>query len=234
MPLWSLRSHTRPPLVSLPYCITDRGKRNLTGRRHRGVLPVVASTPKQDLSSLCHSIQQGYYELCVENAGRPAAAALTQIVRSAARAFKAGHSMDRLRLEVEHGGFNEVHLKSGSCCLTESDKQYRRQFLDTVYITMQMLFLHDEGFDKSVAAALTWQREWTDADWSILSLVDTVLTGQANGEEQMAVQLDRALATSGASGGAATAHRPIAPQFIPVSQLVLMTVKVVQELKAEG
>ena len=62
---------------------------------------------------------------------------------------------------------------------------------------MQMLFLHDEGFDKSVAAALTWQREWTDADWSILSLVDTVLTGQANGEEQMAVQLDRALATSG-------------------------------------
>ena len=66
-----------------------------------------------------------------------------------------------------------------------------------VYITMQMLFLHDEGFDKSVAAALTWQREWTDADWSILSLVDTVLTGQANGEEQMAVQLDRALATSG-------------------------------------
>jgi len=66
-----------------------------------------------------------------------------------------------------------------------------------VYITMQMLFLHDEGFDKSVAAALTWQREWTDADWSILSLVDTVLTGQASGEEQMAVQLDRALATSG-------------------------------------
>jgi len=71
-------------------------------------------------------------QLCVENAGRPAAAALTQIVRSAAFAFKAGHSMDRLHLEVEHGGFNEVHLKSGSCCLTETDKQYRRQFLDTV------------------------------------------------------------------------------------------------------
>lgn len=171
--------------------------------------------------------------MCVENAGRPAAAALAQIVRAAACAFKAGHSMDRLRLEVEHGGFNEVNLTSGSCSLTETDKQYRQQFLDTVYITMQMLFLHDEGFDRSVATALTWQREWTDADWSILSLVDTVLTGQASGEEQMAVQLDRALATSGVSGGAATAHRPIAPQFIPVSQLVLMTMKVVQELKAE-
>lgn len=39
--------------------------------------------------------------------------------------------------------------------------------------------------------------------------------------------------TAGASGGAAAAHLPIAPQFIPVSQLVLMTIKVVQELKAE-
>ena len=170
MPLWSLRLITRPPLVSLPCCITDRGKRSLTCRdklRHRGVLHVVANASKQDLSSLCHSIQQGYYEvgrlepsvlcglsagevgavecpfyiravfccclqLCVENAGRPAAAALTQIVRSTACAFKAGHSMDRLRLEVEHGGFNEVHLTSGSCCLTETDKQYRRRFLDTV------------------------------------------------------------------------------------------------------
>lgn len=172
MPLWSLRLHTRPPLVSLPCCNTDRGRRSLTGRdklRHRGILHVVASASKQDLSSLCHSIQQGYYEvgrlgpsvscaaglcageigtmecafharlvfycclqLCVENAGRPAAAALTQMVRSAACAFKAGHSMDRLRLEVEHGGFNEVHLESGSCCLTETDKQYRTQFLDTV------------------------------------------------------------------------------------------------------
>ncbi len=172
MPLWSFRLHTRPPLVSLRCCITDRGKRSLTSRdilRNRGVLHVVASASKQDLSSLCHSIQQGNYEvgrlgpivlcatglfageigtvecafhvrpvfccclqLCVENAGRPAAAALTQMVRSAACAFKAGHSMDRLRLEVEHGGFNEVHLKSGSCCLTETDKQYRTQFLDTV------------------------------------------------------------------------------------------------------
>lgn len=73
----------------------------------------------------------------------------------------------------------------------------KRHVLVQVYITMQMLLLHDEGFDKSVATALTWQREWTEADWSILSVIDTVLTGQATGDEQMAVQLDRALATSG-------------------------------------
>lgn len=41
------------------------------------------------------------------------------------------------------------------------------------------------------------QREWTEDDWSILNIIDTVLTGQTSGEEQMAVQLDRALATSG-------------------------------------
>lgn len=62
---------------------------------------------------------------------------------------------------------------------------------------MQMLLLREEGFDKSVANALTWQREWTEADWSILSVVDTVLSGHASGEEQVAVRLDRALATSG-------------------------------------
>ena len=69
---------------------------------------------------------------CVENAGRPAAAALAELVRATACAFRDGHSMDKLRLEVEHGGLNEVNLKSGTCCLTETDKQYRRQFLDTV------------------------------------------------------------------------------------------------------
>ena len=40
--------------------------------------------------------------------------------------------MDRLRLEVEHGGFGEVALTSGSARLTETDKQYRKQFLDAV------------------------------------------------------------------------------------------------------
>ena len=71
-------------------------------------------------------------QLCVENAGRPAAAALTQVVRATACAFRDGHSMDRLRLEVEHGGYHEVNMTKGTCCLTETDKQYRRQFLDTV------------------------------------------------------------------------------------------------------
>ena len=62
---------------------------------------------------------------------------------------------------------------------------------------MQMLLLHSEGFDKGVKSAVTWQREWTEADSSILSIVDTVLTGQASGDELMSAKLDRALATGG-------------------------------------
>lgn len=43
---------------------------------------------------------------------------------------------------------------------------------------------------------------------------------------QSAVVFDRALATGGASGGAAAEKSVIAPQWVPVSQLVLLTMKV--------
>lgn len=66
-----------------------------------------------------------------------------------------------------------------------------------VYLTMQMLLLRSEGFDKGVKNAVTWQREWTEADASILSMVDTIISGQANEDEMIATKFDRALATSG-------------------------------------
>lgn len=34
---------------------------------------------------------------------------------------------------------------------------------------------------------------------------------------------------AGASGGVASAHQTVAPQFIPISQLVLMTIKAEKE-----
>lgn len=40
------------------------------------------------------------------------------------------------------------------------------------------------------------------------------------------VQFDRALATSGASGGVAAEKLVIAPQWVPISQIVLLTMKV--------
>ena len=47
-------------------------------------------------------------------------------------------------------------------------------------------------------------------------------------------QLEAAPRCAGASGGAASAARVIAPQFIPISQLVLLTVKVQRELQARA
>lgn len=64
---------------------------------------------------------------------------------------------------------------------------------------MQMIVLHGEGFNKGMASAITSQREWTDADWSTLSIIDTILAGQATEDEYTAVKLDRALATAGES-----------------------------------
>jgi hypothetical protein len=53
-----------------------------------------------------------------------------------------------------------------------------------------------------------------------------VLEGQRHGEEQSQVKFDRGLATKGASGGAVAEKMVIAPQWVPVTQLVLLTLKV--------
>lgn len=44
--------------------------------------------------------------------------------------------------------------------------------------------------------------------------------------QMQAVTLDRSLATAGASGGCASRCECISPHFIPLSQLVLLTLKV--------
>ena len=44
---------------------------------------------------------------------------------------------------------------------------------------------------------------------------------------QSVVVFDRALATGGASGGVAAEKSVIAPQWVPVTQLVLLTLKVI-------
>lgn len=41
-------------------------------------------------------------QLCAQNKGRSAAAALTKVVAAAIAAFDAGYSMERLRLELEY------------------------------------------------------------------------------------------------------------------------------------
>lgn len=72
-------------------------------------------------------------QLCIQNLGRPAAAALADLVRGAAEAFAAGYPLDRLRLELEFAGNGgEGAVDAAGYRLMESDKRYRQQWLDTV------------------------------------------------------------------------------------------------------
>ena len=65
--------------------------------------------------------------------GRPAAAALTNLVRGAVGAARAGHSSERLRLQLEFSGNGgEGAVDAAGYRLTESDRRYRLQWLDTV------------------------------------------------------------------------------------------------------
>lgn len=159
--------------------------------------------------------------------GRPAASALHDFVTAAAEAYLAGHSLDRLTLQLSVGGSRaaEFRMSSAGSRLTGSEMRYRAQWLEAIYVTLQRMGV--AGGEASGAAA-------RQADTWLLSIVHRVLEGQRTGEEQSFVKFDRALATGGASGGAAAERAVIAPQWVPVSQLVLLTMKVVNELREKN
>ncbi|GMH38610.1 hypothetical protein BSKO_06494 [Bryopsis sp. KO-2023] len=202
------------------------------GRRDAGFLPsrhveCHASNPGEfPLTKTAMEIEKLFLEVCVENSGRPAAAALTDFVGQAMEAFLAGYSLKKLLLEMEFGaGQEEIGFR-----LTASERSYRQQWLDTVYVAMQMLIAVDDG--EGGFHQVEPLRPWKEEDERLMTLVQRTLKGQMTGEEQALVKFDRALATRGASGGVASEERTISPQFVPVSQLVLLTSKVYKERMA--
>ena len=65
--------------------------------------------------------------------GRTAAAALTDVVRGAVLAARAGFSLERLRLQLEFcGDGGEGAVDVAGYRLTQSERRYRLQWLDTV------------------------------------------------------------------------------------------------------
>ncbi|CAI7777286.1 unnamed protein product [Closterium sp. NIES-54] len=266
----------------------------------------------RSLEELANSVEACFFEVCVSNSGRPAAMALHDLVAAAADAFLAGHSLQRLLLQLQYGGAEgeEFRMSEAGYRLTSSEQHYRTQWIKTVYLTMYRLhlqqpgssFIHmpasqqshgtpsssssssssssggSSGMDVSRAApglgmfegamppaseqpmfdaSGSSNRSGGDSSseetssssssnsvsmgaleglWEVVeeepwlgSIVDRVLEGQRTGEEQSLVHFDRALATAGASGGVAAERRVIAPQWLPISQLVLLTCKVVNE-----
>ena len=75
----------------------------------------------------------GCTQLCIQNMGRPAAAAVTDVVRGAVSAARAGLSLERLRLQLEYSGDDgEGAVDATGYRLTQSERCYRLQWLDTV------------------------------------------------------------------------------------------------------
>ncbi|KAK9839466.1 hypothetical protein WJX81_003902 [Elliptochloris bilobata] len=179
------------------------------------------------LVEVCSRIQQEYFELCLQNEGRPAAAALVALVRAGCQAHAAGISLERLLLELEHGWHLDHHVDSPGFWLTAADRTYRSQWLKTVYFTCEELSRDD-------AQRREQSLPQHDADGPLKNLVRRTLAGQQSGEEQALVAFDRALATSGASGGVAAERKVIAPQLVPISQIVLVALKCHRELKLSG
>ena len=91
---------------------------------------------KQGVSTRAESNQTKYLlllaQLCLQNNGRPAAAALVELVRAACEAYAAGISLERLVLELEHGGHIDHQVQSPGYWLTAADRSYRNQWLKTV------------------------------------------------------------------------------------------------------
>ena len=101
-----------------------------------------------------------------------------------------------------------------------------------VYVTLQMHALRQKGQAAFEAGAAL--RPWGADDSPLCRAVDRVLTGADSGDEQLSVVFDRALATRGASGGEAARQVTLAPQFVPLSQLVLLTLKAAAEQAEQG
>mmetsp|Transcript_5051 Transcript_5051/g.14527 ORF Transcript_5051/g.14527 Transcript_5051/m.14527 type:complete len:265 (-) Transcript_5051:450-1244(-) len=177
------------------------------------------------LPQLCEDIRDGYMELCAQNKGRSAAAALTKVVAAAIAAFDAGYSMERLRLELEYTSQASKGSSTGPR-LTSAELQYRVMWLDAVYITLQLVASLQGG--EVAAAAVRPLRPWQEEDRPLISIIRQTLHALAAGDPNF-VTFDRSLATGGASGGVAADARTVAPQFIPVSQLIMLTLKLLNE-----
>lgn len=96
-------------------------------------MPFMPLTRAVSVSSIENSLEvcaSFRMQLCVQNSGRPAAAALSQVVTAALQAFQAGYALDRLRLEMEHG--THTAIDAAGYRLMESERRYRTQWLDTV------------------------------------------------------------------------------------------------------
>ncbi|MCO5608564.1 hypothetical protein L7F22_062775 [Adiantum nelumboides] len=200
---------------------SSSGARGGGGSRSRGRIIHVARSygaARSSLTHICHRIELCFFEVCIRNLGRPAGLALHGFVSAAFEAFSCGYTREQVSLQLVFGSaaMHEFEVGMVGNRLTSIEERYRSQWLDTVHMTLQIL--NEEGYDAS-----------RSSDVHLYSTIKHVIEGQKSGDEQSVINFDRGLATKGASGGIVARKVEIAPQLVPISQLVLLTLKVVNE-----
>ena len=101
------------------------------------------------------SVWVAHAQLCLQNEGRPAAAALVGLVRAACQAYAQGIDLDLLLLELEHGGHADHHVNSPGFWLTAADRSYRSQWLKTV-LALSPQFWYDGQVRTATDDKILW------------------------------------------------------------------------------
>jgi len=175
----------------------------------------------EDLNEVVNRLESTFHEVCVLNLGRPAAAALTDLVAAGVAAYTQGVQLQMLLLQLQVAGGDELAL-SQRARLTSPEAQHRARWIHIIYAALHMRGHPFCGMGHKDLISV-------EALMPLAGQVGFVLQGEAARDEMQAVTLDRSLATAGASGGCASRCECISPHFIPLSQLVLLTLKVVRD-----
>eukprot|EP00210_Caulerpa_lentillifera_P000328 g321.t1 len=180
---------------------------------------------KQHSFYFAERIDNAFYEACIENLGRPAAAALADFVIAVLQCAQSGLSTDAIYLELQL-----INHESTEHQLTSSDHYYRKQWILAIFMTRALYHASLLGTDSTGEGAL---ESWKLDHPALVGVVWVIWRGLLLQDQSSMVQFDRSLATRGLSGGVATETRSIPPQFVPISQIVLLTLKHLDETKQD-
>eukprot|EP01026_Neomeris_dumetosa_P081818 TRINITY_DN925_c0_g4_i2.p2 TRINITY_DN925_c0_g4~~TRINITY_DN925_c0_g4_i2.p2 ORF type:complete len:227 (+),score=7.97 TRINITY_DN925_c0_g4_i2:275-955(+) len=181
---------------------------------------------KRELSKMCLAhlsdvVYSSFYQICVQNEGRSIADGLRDLVSGIVDATLRGKRLKDILREIEQGGSGEFKIDSPSYRFTASDLYYLHNWIKTVYFTTKLLPYAQakrmqEGIE--ILGALT-----DSIDQQLISIVQSTLKNWLSVEDGE-LELDKALQVDQVD------ERTISPQFMPFTQLILLTIQVRTEM----
>lgn len=175
-------------------------------------LCVVVTAMAVQLENCARAIAKSFRAACINNPEHePLGFVLDEFVRSSVDALTAGYDLRLLQFEVD------LLDDDSDRGLTECERAHRRRWLRAIRHTLDLLSSHEQKLHDS-------------EDVEIAALAGYVVHQQTL---SMGIQLERAIEISGGLGATQNAPSPVAPTLIPVSQLVLLTMRRVWQIEAE-